>query len=314
MREEIRHALHSVCSGNKSRFDALTRFVEPQLEQILPQVFETEYQPLVAQRDLVDFDQSLAAWAESWTRRWMDDTGRAAVGSTMQTAIPRIDVVQTKESQNTAIITASYGWDVMEMERASANGIGLSPLKQRAAVDAINREIDEIALMGNSELGYTGLLNSASVTEAATPPGGAWSGLTNQELVDSLLSIELAVYNGSKGLRPPSHMAVGPTGFARLHATYSAQNGSTVLDEFLKASVWVKNIFQVYEAETAGVGGTPSLTCYAKDPSVVNFKVGTLARPLAPQAKGFLFEVPIYAVVGGIEFARPACALRYRGV
>ena len=53
---------------------------------------------------------------------------------------------------------------------------------------------------------------------------------------------------------------------------------------------------------------------YNSNEDTVSFKVGALPTLLPPQARNFEFVVPVYAVVGGIEWARPTAALYYENV
>lgn len=313
-KKQIRNALDGLNTEFRSpRGDDLTSFVAQDLEQTLAQAFDIEY-GLQRAGQFVSFDTSLGEYAESWARIYWDQTGQAKIGSTMQGDAPRVDVVKTKETHGTAIITASYGWNVMELQRAAATGTPLSTLKQNAAVEAINRKIDEIATSGDASLGFTGLVNDANVTLSNPPPVGAWSGLTGQQLVDSMLGMELLANNATLDRRPPDTLLLPPTAFQRVHATYSANDGVTVLAKFLQSARWINRVEQWQELETAGTASAPRAVVYNSGATTVNMKIGKLPGFLPPQARGFEFIVPAYAVVGGVEFARPGAATYYEGV
>jgi len=311
--QQIRNALAAMNHEFKDpRNNDLTHHVELELEQALATAFDTEYAPLWGSQ-FVEIDNSLAMWAESWARIWYDEGGAAKLGSTMQDDAPRVDIVKSKESQNTVIISASYGWSIMELQRAAATGVALDTRKQQAVINAINRKIDELILSGDANVNYTGLSNDANVLLTNPPPGGAWSGLTAQQTVDSMLEMELGQNNRTLDARPPDTLLLPPTAFQLIHKTYGVDNGNTIRDLFIQNAAFVRRVAQWQKLETAGTGGIPRAVLYSSASDTVNFKVGTLATFLPPQARNFEFVVPVYAVVGGTEWARPGAGQYFEG-
>lgn len=311
--QQIRNALRALNHEFKGRRgDDLTHHVELELEQALATAFDTEYNRLWGAQ-FVEFDNSLAAWAESWARIWYDERGQAKIGSTAQDDAPRVDIIKSKEVQNTVIISASYGWNIMEMQRAAATGVPLDTRKQQTVINAINRKIDDLILGGQISVNYTGLANDPNVLLTNPPPGGAWSGLTSQQIVDSMLEMELSQNNRTGDQRPPDTMILPPTAFQLIHKTFGVDNGRTVRDLFLQNAAFVSRVSQWSRLETIGTAGAPRGVLYNSRGDTVNFKIGTLATFLPPQARNFEFVVPVYAVVGGTEWARPGAAQYYEG-
>src|SRR5262249_6842927 len=152
----------------------------------------------------------------------------------------------------------------------------ISERRMAAAVEAYERYISEIGLIGESVSNITGFLNNANVTHAASPSGLAWnstSGITPIRILGDFNFGLYQVYANSSFSTIPSDAALPAAAWQSLTSTPAAgTSGSYFISllPFLKENNFVKalggnlDIRPCFDAPTAGVGNTSRTVYYRK--------------------------------------------------
>jgi hypothetical protein len=318
--------LHAV----KPRFDGLVRlltlllprldangvaFLARDLVFVRREIIETVYGNLLA-ASLVPVDTEVPRGAQSAAQRTMRHRGEAKVSHTLAGDHPRVDVDIDEVLAKFANITASYGYDLQELEYAGFAGVQLSRLKADACAETVARGLNGVGMVGDAKLGLTGLLNNALVN-VLTLTNGAWLSASADNIVADLAQMEQAFITQNLDVIPPEGVTLLlPTAYEGRIATLQRSSGSdlSVKEWFLRNARIIKSIERVVDLDSATgtsvrAADPPQGILYVKSPRVLRWPVPVLYEEEAPQQKGFEFVVPARARASGVEFIRPTHAL-----
>lgn len=285
-------------------------------------VYSRKY-PAIRYPELVPIDTSAPPWTKIVTYYSTDAVGKAEWWHGASKDVPHADV--TREQFNTAVRMGAigYSYDMEEIGNATAAGINLTADKGIAARRVSEEFIDDVVLLGNTSVGFKGLINHDGVTagDVADGAGAAdttWPTKTPDEILLDVNTGLTGIYTGSKTVEMADTILLPPDRMTFISTKRLNDLSQTTIIEWLKANnVYTQEtgrplmIRSVRGLETAGVGGTHRAVLYLRDPEVVKFHMPMPYR-LWPvwQTGPLLFEVPGTFRLGGIDVKRPA-AFRY---
>jgi hypothetical protein len=299
-------------------------FLNAQLTHIEAEVVKIKY-PDVQYKELIPVDTSANEWAKSVTYMSVDQFGRAGWFHHSAKDIPLADVSREKHEVGIELAGIGYRYTMEELGQAMMiPGMNLNADRAGAARRAYEEFIDNVALRGDSQKGWTGLINDPDVpvalvpSDSTTDPGSpAWSDKTPDqvlrdanaalsgmytetltvEMADTLL-IPITVSTDIATRRiPDTTMTIMQ--FLQLHNVYTAQTGQQL------------TIRAVRGLESAGEGGTGRMVAYRRDPQVLKMHIPMRHRFLPVWQTGPLtFDIPGIFRTGPLEIRRPQ-AVRY---
>jgi hypothetical protein len=311
------NSVRTDASDDGRRLDATqTAFLARELDRLRAVEFTTDYPaskalgylPLATDISPLDVTFSWKIWNE---------TGHAKIVADDTDDLPEVDVSATEEAGRQVMLGVSYSLGVLELRRAAKLGIPLDGKKRQAAVDCLDRSIDELlrtgqlASTGQTTTGLGGFLNAALVDDN---PGVLHNWLatatTAEEIVSDLAMIVQAIrtrtldqYSATDILIPDA-LWYSATSKRML---YSQQNA---LKAFMQEHPEVQRI----DPWTAlnGIGGSSKhrLVAYAKTPQVLEAVVSQRFEQLPAQQRAMKISTPCLAVCGGTLIHRPA-AVQY---
>lgn len=226
--------------------------------------------------------------------------------------MPNIDVSQTETLNKFYTFAAKISYSVQDLARAAFSGIPLDTKKQQAARLMWEQQLDELAAVGDSEVGIYGLANSANAQLITTNNGGTWAtkaAAGNQlQIVDDVNKLCKAIITTSKNNVKPDTIAMGIDHHALISTTpWNTANPSnvTVLDFILKTNPWIKRIIPWSRMDLADAGGTgPRVTAFSTRTDVCEFMINDLAM-LAPEIRGFGTDIGMYGRCAGLVASQP---------
>lgn len=310
MRRQRLDILDSFDDSPRKRFDdvSLSVFVENELKQIVPQLYDRLYPELDARVHIplaVDINPGAMAWAfDSYERR-----GQSEFISANPSNIPRADVGKKRESFPVHAHALGYGWTVQEIMAARFAGIPLDVRKANAAREGLATTEHQTLLAGDSTLLIPGFYTNPQTPIAVVPNGGWLTGATADQMVDDVNFLIDQPWIGSKRIHTVNTLLLPPAHFRRIQKARLPNTQQTVLGFILDTNPKLREVLPLNELATAGPGGAPRAVAYQKDPTILSGVVPQPFTQLPPQMEGMEVFVPCWASCGGTVWFYPRAAL-----
>ena len=298
-------------------------FFARQLENIDAKNYETLFAGMLGRR-FIPAIEGVPEWANVYTYRMYEETGRAKIIGSGANDLPRVGVKATEASRIIKQIGVSYGWLVREIQQAAATGAPLDEMTIMAARSAVARETDDLLATGNTLFAILGLLNQTGVTvdTAGLKTGGGttWlgAGATSDEI---LLDINTLVSNLRAGLKQADAqvpqfgrftLLVPSLQYAKIATkARSSTSDTTILKFALMNNPWIESIEEWHKTDGAGVAGVDRMVAYPRDPLWGGALVPQEFTSLPPQEEGLGIVVPATGSCGGVVVRYPV-AMRYQ--
>ena len=225
--------------------------------------------------------------------------------------VPLAGTERAKHETGVHMAGIGYSFGYEEINQAQMLGMDLSADNAIAARRAYEEMVDGIALFGDADKNFQGLVSSSEVT-AASATTGNWNSATEDQILADLNDALLAISTDT------SYAAMADTlllPYDRLNLLATTRLGDTqiTLLEFLRKNNTFTamtgrelTIRAVRGLETAGAGSTNRMVAYRRDPQVLKPHVPMPHRFLPVFQDGPLsFVVPGVFRLGGLDIRRP---------
>lgn len=278
-------------------------FLTSQLAYVENRIYERKRTPM-QYAQLVPVSTEAGEWATSIEYETYDYAGRGKRHSGKGGDIPRVDVSYNRKSLSVAHGAIGYDFSQQELRESAYLRRPLSERRAAVALEAYERHINDVALNGEAESGYTGLFNNASVPQANVPNGAAasplWSSKTPVEILKDVNDAISAVWTATAYNDVPNTVVIAPSRYAYISSTpVSAQYPDKTILKYLQENVLPKvergvdvQFVPGYGLDTAGAGGTARMLTYLKDETRLKMHLPMPLRFLAPQLEGLNVMVP----------------------
>ena len=228
---------------------------------------------------------------------------------------PFADITRDKHEHPFAMRGIGYEWNLEEINVARMLGQNLPEDKAAAARLLAQRFCYRLALIGDPEKGWTGMLNDPNVD--AIPVGAVHTG-RDPDLILADLNEALTGINVDTGEVEMANTLLLPTALLQYYASTRLGDTQMTILEFLRKNNVVTGetgqqltIRSNRLLRTAGAGGTARAVAYWRDPQAVRFHEPMPFRFLPPfQKSAMAWEVAGIMRVGGTEIRLPG-AFRY---
>lgn len=300
-------------------------FLRTAQNYIEPGIYARQY-PDFQYRELVPVDNSAPDWTTAIDFFSMgDDVGEAREFAPDGDDINFVDFKLDQGTSRVVMIGIGYRYNLQELAHAQAYGIRLTDDRADAARRKYEQFVDNLAFLGRSKLGMTGLMNSTSVTAltAANGAGGTatWTTKTADEIAADVNRVLGAVFTESNGIEQADTLLLSQDRYALIATKrLSSDSETTVLEYIQRVNIYTirtgrpLTIRAVFGLETAGAGSTQRLMAYRRDPAVVKMHIPMPLRWLQARENLLKYEVPGIFRVGGVEFRRPGAARYLDGI
>lgn len=296
---------------------AVLGFVRSQTTYVEPQAYATQY-PDIQYPGLVPVDTSASEFATSVTYTSTDRFGKAAWINGNSDDIPKAGT--TRAQFETPVYTAGigYGWGWEEIGRARMLGINLQADDALAARRAAEEMIDRVALLGDSEKGFSGLLDHPAVT-AYPAPTGDWGTVaspgaaTADDIVADMNAAITNVFNGTNTVAIADRLLLPWSKFQVIATRRMTEFGDeTILQYFLRNNVYTAMTGQqltirgMRGLDSIGTSGTARMIAYRYSPQVLKLHIPMPHRFLPVYQSGPLrWDVPGVMRLGGVDVRLP---------
>ena len=288
-------------------------FVLSQTTHIEAGVNETIY-PDIQYPSLVPVDTSAHPFTQTVTYYSSDKFGAAKWinGNADDIPIAGTELAKQQTSVYTAGIGYAFGWE--EVGMAMKIGYNLQANDANAARRAYEEFCDRVALYGDTDKGFSGLINHASITPIAAP-NGAWdaSATNEDEILGDINAALMLTYTTTKQAMMADTLLLPILKMNKLATTRLGDTTQTLL-QFIRANNSYTaitgqplKIAAVRGLETAGAGSTNRMIAYKRDPDTLKLHIPMPHRFLPVYQDGPLrWVVPGVFRMGGLDIRRKA--------
>lgn len=298
---------------------AALAFLVSQTTLIEPEVYATRY-PDIQYPRLVPVDTTAPEWVQTITFFSSDQIGAAQWFSAKAQDVPNATTVRAKHQQAIAMAAIGYEYDLEELNVARLTGRNLGAERALAARRSYDEFVERVAIRGDTEKGWYGLINNPTITAGNAPNGAGGSPFFANKTPDEILldvnGLLAGVIVGTNTVEYADTVLL-PLNLMLTMGTrrIDAVNQTTILEWIRRNNAYTLqtgqplNIQAMRGLETAGAGGTGRLMAYRRDPSVLKMHLPMPHRFLDVFQKGPLaYEVPGIFRLGGTEFRRSKSA------
>lgn len=293
------------------RFDAgEAAFLTRELLALEARSYDILYAPRTWEQ-FIPADTSVPAGAETTSYTMMDRVGSAQVGGNYADDLPRVDVFLAEFINSMVPLKAAYGYNLQELRAAAMARRPIDTAKAMAAREAIEDQHDRLAWLGDSQAGFTGFANNASV-QTTTVITGNWSTTaTGDQILADLQKLVTELYTNSLQTWEADSIAFSPADWMIVKTKPRATGTDrTVLEAFLAANPQIKNVGATHRLTAAGAGSTKRVIAYRKDPMVLQYPIAVRYETLPAQQRNLEFVVPVHGRAGALKMRYPR-AVRY---
>lgn len=297
-------------------------FVVSQTSNIESRVYARRY-PSYDYASLVPVVTEGNEWARTTTFYSSDQVGKSEWISGSANDMPFADVTRDKHEHAFAMRGIGYEWNLEEINVARMLGQDLPMDKAAAARRVAESFLYGLAMTGDTEKGWTGLLNDAGVSAADVAADGTdsskyWTAKTPEQIVRDINDVLVGIHVDTNEVEMADTLLLPTEQLLYLASNKISSTSDTTILNFLREN-------NAYTATTgqplmirgsrslaaAGVGGVARGVAYWRDPEAVRFHMPMPFRFLAPYQKSAMaWEVGGIMRTGGVEIRLPG-AVRY---
>lgn len=317
--------IKSFPAGGEFRADAVDAYyVARQLEFIRAGVDAAQFPSLKA-GILVPMDTSPDDGAENYISRQSKHTGRARVSKSMGGIVPRVEIASGETLMPILSILLAYHYTLQEARASARERKSLPADRALRCREQIQREIDQIALIGHLDAALKGLFNqttgapgTATVGTYSVPNGGsgtAWNTKTAAQIMDDWHGAVSQVVIETKEIEVPN-TTVLPLSVFEFVSRRQIGDGTidTVLTAFKRNNAHIKMVESSpwLEAGTASVtsaAATTRMVNYERNPLKVSMILPVPFEQLSPDVTSTETEVKCHARTAGTVMHRPRSAI-----
>jgi hypothetical protein len=249
----------------------------------------------------------------------LNQTGNMPWISAETTAIPGVSINGEKIVLPLRLLAREIAFTSVELERSQLTGQPIDAQKTDALNTLYQMNTDQMVYIGATEVGATGLLNSAVVT-AGTVANGAlgsplWSQKTPDEILADVNTLITASWSASAFAVCPSKLLLPPAKFAYLVSQKVSSAGNVSILKFLQDNCISQNTngkpleIQPVKWLTGLASGQDRMVAYSNEEKYVRFPMVPIRRETA-YYKGIMFTAPYLWAFGEMEVVYPE-TIRY---
>lgn len=245
----------------------------------------------------------------------LNNTGNMPWISAETTAIPGVSINGQKIVLPLRLLAREISFTSVELERSQLTGQPIDSQKTDALNILYQMNTDQMVYIGSSDVGATGLLNSADVTVDNVPNGISgsplWVNKTPDEILADVNALLTAAWLASAYAVCPSKLLLPPAQFSYLASQKVSSAGNVSILKFLQEnciSLQVNgkqlDIQPVKWLTGAGVGPSDRMVVYTNEEDRVRFPMVPIRRETA-YYQGIRFTAPYLWAFGELELVYP---------
>lgn len=209
------------------------------------------------------------------------------------------------------------GWTIPELEAAQRLGRPVDQQKYTGMQLKHNMDTDEQVYIGDTVLGVTGLVNSASVGNVTNAQTGNWATATADQMLDDVNEMLNSAWSTAAFAVCPDRMLIDPVNFSRLVSRKVSSAGNISVLNYLRENSLANqlngrplDILPSKWLTGRGTAGANRMIAYTKDKERVRFPMVPLQRTPV-EYRGINQITTYFGRLGVVEIVYPE-TLAYR--
>lgn len=302
--------------GRHSRRDdvTLSAFVEQELRHLVPQQYDRKYPHLDALEHFPVGGMTVAPGAMEYGYDSYEQRGEARWMAGNGHDLPRADVGKRRINLPVRSAICGYGWNLEEIEAARFAGSALDAKRAMACRRALAEFEHNVTLFGDLQRGIPGALSNPA-TPIMVVPNGDWLGAaTPDEILEDMHAIATQIFTNSARTHSASHLGLPVAHYQKVATTRVTDTSVTILEFFLKASQFIRNVFWLAELDTLGPSSAPRAIGYEKSPMNHSTIIPLSYQELDPQVRMMETVIPARERLGGCVWTYPMAAVFADGI
>lgn len=202
-----------------------------------------------------------------------DEVGLAKCVDACADDVPMVNLRAQEKQMKNCILGVGYRYCREDLRRAAKARRPLDTRLRSAALRAMNRKLDELALLG--ENGQNGLFNHSDVPLSSLPVNTPASTWTWEDAVINLNFIMRVGYKATKRNYRANTLGLSCDLMQIFSQLVSPHTGRPICAEFgeLIKGLDSANVFEHEHLDTAGAAGESRIIAYFRDPEALEFNV-----------------------------------------
>ena len=282
-------------------------FVVSQRSHIETEVLRKPY-PTIRYAEMIPIDTSANPFAASVTHFSQDSVGKAKFVNGKGDDVPLVNILRQKFEQGVNMAGIGYSFSLEEIGAAQQLGQNLSADGADAARMAYEQLVDEVAFVGDTQLGIEGLYNMTGITSAAA--GATFAASTPQAILAIINTALTGIMTSTQGIEMADTIVLPLAEYGRIATMQLApESDTTVLDFVSRANVYTTQTGMALRI----VGDrrlTTKMVVYRRDPQVLKMHMPMPLQFIAPQAVNLEVKVLGMFRFAPVNIRRPG-AVRY---
>lgn len=296
--------------------DSQRSAVETELGQVATEAYNVPREDLRA-TTFVPRQDNVREWAESYSYPIFKATGMAKFIADYAQDLPPVNTVEDMKTVLIKLMGDSYSYSEPEIMSwlEGTSGRNLDRERAEEARRKIDEKVDLTIMKGDTDAGFTGLINNGNVSSAVIPADGeggstAFNKKTLDKITASIQAVLDVVKNNTKGPNGgaciKADSVIFPTSTYNFLSRTKSNDGVRYLD-YIKSVFADQGVKYWYEhelLETAGTSNGTRMIAYKNDKRVLSYILPIPFKQKNAQEKALSYNVPCYARCGGVVFKR----------
>jgi hypothetical protein len=280
-----------------------------QLEHVFSKVYEIKKLESVW-RTFISVNTEVSNADEAHTFREIDGFGEAEiVDGYFAKDFPSTELQGKEFSGVVKSLGASYAYTVQDMRRAAQTGLDLSARKAEIARQVIERKLDDLAFLGDSKYGFTGLKGLSGITDLTGGITGGWATATAPQIKDDVTVLAEKIFEDTKGTCAGKVLLLGTKAYKKVAFKDLAGTGGSpnekILSYLLREIPGLERVIHAPRLNTAGASSKERIMMLDNSPEVVQAVLAQDFEQFAPQQDGLAFRVMCHARWGDFKLHQP---------
>lgn len=239
------------------------------------------------------------------TYRQLTRVGQFGLVRSYSTSIPSINVLSEEFTQQIHKWAGMYYFSDDDIASAQVADFPLEAEEITAVREAAMQEMNRLMAVGSDELRMPGLLNHPDVLRSYSPVRFN-STATPAQILATMNDAVTTVVNLTQRVEQPDTLFLPTAQFDYVSTTNRTDNTDrTILEQFLAASPYIKNVEPLIECDGAGPDGEDVMLVMKRDRRKLKAMVYEDFKFLDLQRRGLGYERPAIFRYAGIRLYRP---------
>ena len=335
--DELKATVLKPYSGaRQDRLQALTHldagesaFLQLQLTYVELQWHVVKHKPLRASL-FIPVTSEAPTGADTIRIPYYDLIGRAKIVHDYASDFPEATSISTYKDVSIKSVGSKFSYSVQDIRKAQMAGLPLEQRKADAARRAVDELIDNIAWLGDSASGLTGLLNATGVNSytvgtTGTSSSTLWSAKTPDNIIADVTGLINTVRVATNGKETPDTLLLPMKNYNYIAMTRVSSYSDKTILTYLKEAVkelgitkidWVNELVNIGSSGTVPVGQTYSdrMIAFPSDPNILRLEIPQPFEMYPPQLENLVYNIPCHARTAGVLLYYPLAVVVGDGI